>query len=261
MIGAIAGWCEALHGKSPLLRGLQLLGSGIDAEAVAVVRYMRVAGLTGARWPGTAPRTTCGAAGSSAAMPGRCWVATSKPPVRAACGFRTMLDDVSPDLRDFQSARLLRELVVIPLQADERFVDTIELHFADRLRSFQQHLLNSLAPVLSQTWKNRAQGLFTEAVLRRSEQQRETLSQAPILSSDNPARLSRAEYRVGLMLSRGMSAEEVREALNIRDSTLRTHLGNLYAKTRASNLSELVFLLVSATPLSQRRDAVTARLA
>ncbi|MBP9181812.1 MAG: hypothetical protein KBF78_01670 [Fuscovulum sp.] len=261
MIGAIAGWCEALHGKSPLARGLQLIGTGMDAEATAVVRYVRAGGadgrpLTWDRAPAEVRggRLQRGFARSllgqyfDSARPGSLW-------------FRSMLDDVSQDLRDFQLDRVLRELVVIPLDVGDRFVDTIELHFEDRLRPFQQHLLSNLAPVLSQTWKNRAQGMFTEDILRRSEQQRGLSGSTPILSTENPARLSRAEYRVGLMLSRGLSTDEVREALKIQDSTLRTHLGNLYAKTRAANLSELVYLLVSAAPHDSRRGATAARLA
>jgi DNA-binding CsgD family transcriptional regulator len=122
-------------------------------------------------------------------------------------------------------------------------------------------LLNSLAPVLSETWRNRAQGLFTENLLHRAEVHRAPQGGKAILSTDNPARLSRAEYRVGLMLSRGLSTDEVKSALNIRESTLRTHLGNLYAKTHAQSLSELVYLLVSASPMARQGGAGTVRLA
>jgi DNA-binding CsgD family transcriptional regulator len=261
MIGAIAEWCSALHGKTPLARGLQLVGTGIDAEAVAIVRYTRSGGSDGRplSWD-RAPaqvrggRVDRGYARSllgsyfDAARPGTLW-------------FRSMLDEVAQDLKDFQSARVMRELVVVPLEATDRFVDTVEIHFAEKLRSFQHHLLNSLAPVLSQTWKSRAPGLFTEAVLLRAEHKRDMISGGPVLSSENPARLSRAEYRVGLMLSRGMTVDEAKVTLNIRDSTLRTHLASLYAKTNAANLSELVFILVSAAPLEERRRAASVRLA
>jgi DNA-binding CsgD family transcriptional regulator len=258
MIGAIAGWCEALHGKSPLGRGLQLIGSGVEAEAISVVRYSLSGGadgrpliwdrapaeVRGGRLQSGFARSLMGSYFDSA-RPGSLW-------------FRSMLDDVAHDLRDFQTARALRELVIVPLEVGPRFVDTIEMHFNERLRPFQQHLLTNLAPVLSQTWKNREQCLFTEEVLRRSEQQRSGLNDTPILSTANPARLSRAEYRVGLMLSRGLSPEEVRASLCIQDSTLRTHLGNLYAKTCATNLSELVYLLVSAAP--HQRDLGAAKV-
>jgi DNA-binding CsgD family transcriptional regulator len=261
MIGAIAGWCEALHGKSALGRGIQLIGSGTEAEAVCVARYAvsspsdgrpltwdrAPADVRGGRLQRGFARSMLGSYFQSA-RPGSLW-------------FGSMLNEVASDLRDFQSARAMRELVVIPLDIGKRFIDTIELHFTEKLRPFQQHLLNNLAPVLSVTWKNREQGLFTEEVLRRSEQQRSPADHMPILSVGNPARLSRAEYRVGLMLSRGLSIDEVREELNIQESTLRTHLSNLYAKTRASNMSELVYLLVSAAPHQTDHRAATYRLA
>ncbi|MEZ5796210.1 MAG: LuxR C-terminal-related transcriptional regulator [Paracoccaceae bacterium] len=161
---------------------------------------------------------------------------------------RTMSeDDPSPDLVDFHSARQLREMVIIPLESNARFIDTLELHFPYRLRNFQQLILNSLAPVLARTWQKRAQGLFTEALLKHSRSAPERIS-TPILSDENPARLSRAEYRVCLMLSRGMSVDQVKEELRIRESTLRSHLSNLYAKTRSASLSELIYRLMAAPP-------------
>ncbi len=261
MIGAIAGWCEALHGKSALGRGLQLIGTGAEAEAVSIARYTLSGGADGRPliWDRAAAEVRGGRLhrGFARSLLGN-YFGSARP---GSLWFRSMLDDVAPVLRDFQAARSMRELVVIPLESGPRFVDTIELHFTEKLRPFQQHLLNNLAPVLSMTWKNRAQGLFNEEVLRRSEQQRATPGDTPILSVANPARLSRAEYRVGLMLSRGLSIEEVRSALSIQDSTLRTHLSNLYAKTRATNMSELVYLLVSAAPHQSRVNPATARMA
>lgn len=261
MIGAVAQWCECLHGKSTLQRSLLMMATGIDAEAAAIVRYGRSGSAEGVAltWD-AAPVDTRGGRldrGFARALLGEYFDA-ARP---GSLWYRSMLDDVSADLRDFHAARVLRELVVIPLEVNDRHVDTVELHFADKPRNFQQMLLNSLAPVVAQTWANRAQGLFTEAALHRAEQKREPARGVPVLSSENPARLSRAEYRVGLMLSRGMTSDEVKAALDIQESTLRTHLGNLYAKTGASSLSELVFLLVSAAPHGARAVVRPARLA
>jgi DNA-binding CsgD family transcriptional regulator len=246
MIGAVAQWCECLQGKAPLTKSLHLLGTGVDAEAVALVRYMKGGRSSGQliAWDRALPdvrgeRLDRGFARSllgsyfEAARPGSLW-------------FRSMMDNIAPDLAEFQALRQMRELVMIPLDVNDRFVDTIEFHFSEKLRNFQHMLLSSLGPVLTSTWRNRASGLFTDALLQRAAPRRELASQVPILSPGNPARLSRAEYRVGLMLSSGMPIEEVKSALQIQDSTLRTHLSNLYAKTRVSNLSELVFLLVSS---------------
>jgi DNA-binding CsgD family transcriptional regulator len=261
MLGAVAQWCECLHGKAPLAKSLQFLGTGVDAEALALVRYMKGGRSNGQAiaWDRALPdvrgkRLDRGFARAllgpyfEAARPGSLW-------------FQSMMDDVAPDLTDFQSMRQLRELVMVPLEANDRFVDTIEFHFPEKLRNFQHMLLSSLGPVLATTWRNRAKGLFTDAMLHRNAPLRDAPSQVPILSPGNPARLSRAEYRVGLMLSSGMPIEEVKSALQIQDSTLRTHLSNLYAKTNVSNLSELVFLLVSSARQTTSVEPGSVRIA
>ena len=250
MIGAVAQWCDCVHGRDPLLKSLESLANGLSAEIVALVRYARP-NDTGGRtvaWDRAARdvrggRLDCGFARSlmapyfDAARPGSLW-------------FRSMIEEgKSPELAEFHASRQLRELVIIPLETNARFIDTFEVHFDERLRGHQQMILNALGPVLARTWQNRAQGLYTESLLRLAPPPAAP-SLAPILSVENPARLSRAEYRVSLMLSRGLSADEVMTELRIRESTLRTHLGSLYAKTGSSNLSELVYRLTSRTPHS-----------
>lgn len=256
MIGAVAQWCECLHGRDPLLISLESLANGLDAEIVALVRYARGGDASGrtVAWDRAARdvrggRLDCGFAKSlmapyfDAARPGSLW-------------FRSMVEEGKTlDVVEFHAARQLRELVVIPLESNARFIDTIEVHFEHRLRAHQQLILNSLGPVLARTWQNRAQGLFTESLLRLAPTP-VAVRLAPILSIENPARLSRAEYRVGLMLSRGLSVDHVKAELGIRDSTLRTHLGNLYAKTGSSNLSELVYRLTSGAPFGPTLDPV-----
>jgi DNA-binding CsgD family transcriptional regulator len=244
LIGAVAQWCECLHGRDPLLRSLEVLGTGLNAEIVAVARYPHdgrsavrsvIWDRKGDDHTGAGTRTFARAligAYLEAARPGSLW-------------FRSTVETSGAnDVAEFHAARQLRELAVIPLQASNRFIDTFEIHFSDRLRSQQQVVLTSLAPVLARTWRNRAEGLFTEALLRVSPAS-ERSDVGRILSVENPARLSRAEYRVSLLLSRGLSIQEVKAELCIRESTMRSHLSSLYAKTNCTSLSELVFRLTS----------------
>jgi DNA-binding CsgD family transcriptional regulator len=251
LIGAVAQWCECLHGHDPLHKSLEVLARGVGADIVALARYSRdsTASSRVVAWDRIAAeegpaRTDRGFARSlmgpyfEAARPGSLW-------------FRSMVESGSAaDLEEFHLSRHLRELAIVPLQTVPRFIDTVEFHFRDRLRNHQQLILNSLAPVLARTWHNRAQGLFTEAMLRLAPASVDT-DLAPLLSAENPARLSRAEYRVSLLLSHGMSTKEVQSELGISESTLRSHLGNLYAKTNCANLSELIFRLKSVPPIRQ----------
>ena len=86
---------------------------------------------------------------------------------------------------------------------------------------------------------------MTEILLNRRPQKPELSPSAELLGDANPARLSRAEFRVCLMLSRGLSLKVVREQLGIGESTLRTHLRSIYAKTNTENQAELLYRLLS----------------
>lgn len=244
LIGAVAQWCECLHGRDPLLRSLEVLGMGLDAEIVAVARYP-LDGRSAVRsviWDRKGPDQAAGKKCFARALIGTYFEA-ARP---GSLWFRSTVDTGSTnEIAEFHASRQLRELAVIPLQASNKLIDTFEIHFMDRLRSQQQVVLTSLAPVLARTWSNRAEGLFTEALLRVSPVT-ERIENGRILSAENPARLSRAEYRVSLLLSRGLSIQEIKAELCIRESTMRSHLSNLYSKTNSSNLSELVFRLTAS---------------
>ncbi|MEC8795400.1 MAG: helix-turn-helix transcriptional regulator, partial [Pseudomonadota bacterium] len=94
---------------------------------------------------------------------------------------------------------------------------------------------------------NRTPGVLTESMLNRARRPQPAIA-APILSYENPCRLSRAEYRVCLMLSRGLSKPQIQSELAITNSTMRTHLRNIYAKTGTTGQSDLIYALMSAEP-------------
>lgn len=76
-----------------------------------------------------------------------------------------------------------------------------------------------------------------------------------ILSAENPARLSRAEYRVCLKLSRGRTLESVQFELGVTRATVRTHLRNIYAKTNTTSQPELISRLLVSAAVRQGRHA------
>lgn len=71
-----------------------------------------------------------------------------------------------------------------------------------------------------------------------------TPERMPLLSITNPARLSRAEFRVCLLLSRGLSAQGIAGELNVSGTTVRTHLRNIYSKTETTGMPDLVYNLI-----------------
>ena len=141
----------------------------------------------------------------------------------------------------------IRETVILVLAQDGKWVHLLELYFDRRLDPGQARLVNSLAGTLSETWKQRAGGLFSETLLSRRPEAPNLTHAVQILSDENPAGLSRAEFRVSLLLSNGLNREAVCDELNIRKSTLRSHLRQICAKTNCRSATELTHLLLLAS--------------
>ena len=60
--------------------------------------------------------------------------------------------------------------------------------------------------------------------------------------------LTGSELRVLLAMAPGLSVKEVAEMLGIRDTTVKTHLQHIHAKTNTSKQTELMHLFMSSTP-------------
>lgn len=255
MIGAIAQWCECLHGNAPLTKALAQLVENLGAEAgllsrasrnrqgeTKIISYDRISPRgTRNKLERSFARSVLGPYFDKA-RPGSTW-------------FKSMIDnDSDPSLETFHARRKMTELVVIPLATSDQTIDFLEFHFVGKPQAHHQALLNMMSETLTRTWQNRAPGLFTDALLRVQTAKTVCQPGVPILSMENPARLSRAEYRVCVMLSRGKSTEGVRIELSISNSTLRTHLRNIYSKTGTHNIAELMYLLMSAVPFADGNE-------
>lgn len=149
--------------------------------------------------------------------------------------------------------RQLVQTIVIALQRNGATSDFLELHFPEEISPELNDQLTMLGPVLSESWKSRKMGILSHNVLDALERNRKnnTNPHKDVLAVDNPCRLSRAEYRVCLMLSRGLDKTALLDELSISLSTLRSHMRNIYAKTDTHSQSELLQLL-----LVRPRDAI-----
>jgi DNA-binding CsgD family transcriptional regulator len=251
MIEAIADWCDALHGGQPLDSAFGRLVLGLGAEAGVLVRThssdLRPSRI--AVWDGA------GAASPPASFADGCfghdlvrakavtiWLASAHEGEAAA--------EADPALAAWQSRRGLREFAVLVLSAGN-VRDHIELHFRAPLPTAAQATLATVLPTIARTWASRQVGLVTRAVIGHRLRQSDRCAgpaRTPLLSIENPARLSRAEFRVCLLLSRGLSMHGVAEALSLSEATIRSHLRSIYAKTETSGLAELVFHLLERRP-------------
>jgi DNA-binding CsgD family transcriptional regulator len=161
-------------------------------------------------------------------------------------------------LDDIQRRRGWNELAIVPLSQSPKSMDLLELHFAGDSARWHYLSLNMVAGTLSETWASRKPGLLTESFVQRTVREAQPEGLLPLLSCENPARLSRAEFRVCLLLGQGLSNERIRAELTISLATLRTHLRNIYAKTGSDGHSELLYKLLN---FAGNRAELTARRA
>ena len=143
--------------------------------------------------------------------------------------------------------------MVVVLASNAQQSDYVEFHFTRELQRSEKLEFETLLPTIVRSWAGRKTGLVTQARMDvRVARAREAVAadrfqwDAPILGMSNPANLSRAEFRVCLLLSRGLSVKGVTDELGLTDATVRTHLRSIYAKTETSSLAELLYRILSS---------------
>ncbi|MBD3678501.1 MAG: helix-turn-helix transcriptional regulator [Rhodobacteraceae bacterium] len=256
IIGGIALWCDSVQGRVPVIEAMEAIARGVGAEAVDLARVSK----------DTRSESKSIIFDVDSHHPGR--AALDRSYARSVLGdyfdrsrtgtiwFKSMVEiDPDPALAEFHRRRRFAELAIIPLAVNEKTVDFIELHFPRKLTPDCHALLNMMVSTLTRTWANRKAGLLTDAMLRRKRSDSTAWGLTPILGSDNPAKLSRAEFRVCLLLSRGLSNKRVQSELEISNSTLRTHLRNIYTKTGTSGQAELLYHLLARVPAVEHLNA------
>jgi DNA-binding CsgD family transcriptional regulator len=143
------------------------------------------------------------------------------------------------------SEAVLRDVVVIPLDAARGQMHVLELRFTTDLPDHNRVLLASLASMLSSIWTEHSPG----ARMRPKAPAQVAPAPSPGLLSDaNPFSLSRAEYRVCLMVRDGLRAGGIAAALGISENTVRSHLRSIYAKVGIGSQVELLHALQSPPP-------------
>jgi len=139
----------------------------------------------------------------------------------------------------------LREVCVLVLSTEDDFTDYLELHLSRPLPDHDLALLEMLGPIMAEGWRKRAPGSIEAAIAGRPfpVTQRGQRACGPILGSNNPAGLTRSEFRICTLVQSGQMPDEISELLGVSKSTLRSHMRAIYLKTGASGQVELVHLL------------------
>ncbi len=247
-LGLVADWTHALNNNGDLAEVLDRLRSLTKAEATMVVRLSKTENKTryvtrcgsqnGKIWP-IQPRSC------AQAVLGQC-MGTAK------VGSLWKLSDSNSSGLDLGAAqhddyaKSLVEAIVIPLESTSGHADFLELHFWHHPAEHDLNLIVMLIGTLAVSWKRRAPGIITkklEPKLKLSQDYSEDRVHAPILGTENPAQLSRCEFRVSTLLSEGMTVNMMAQALSISPATVRSHLSSIFSKTDVSSQIELVHLL------------------
>lgn len=269
VLDGVAAWCGGLHGSMSLAQALERLADGIGAKAAAIARHHHRSEHV--------PRPV-------AVVSGAFQLPLVRPQCQHVLGYQfgraragtawflgEMLDDPawvpSYELDDWLSAGDVREIAVLPMASTPQHTDYIEFHFDQPFTRAAQHEFEALVPTIVRSWIGRKPGLVARAtadgralLARRPEAEGPKVWTSSILGMDNPAGLSRAEFRVCLLLSRGLSVKAVSEDLNLSENTIRSHLRAIYSKTETASLPELIYLIMSVTD-DEAADASTAKRA
>ena len=258
VLDGIATWCGGLHGSMPLNEALQSLAVGLGAEAAAISRHNRneerpqtVAVYDLREGDIDLPslkRALC-----------RDVMGYLYPKARSSTVWflSDLLDDPSwqdtQTLTNWRLSRDIEEIVALSLTGNQQQHDYIEFHVPNGLQRSERLEIEALVPTIVRSWAGRKTGLVTQARMddrmisaRAAAAAGKLKWDAPILGMANPAKLSRAEFRVCLLLSRGLSVKGVTDELGLSEATVRTHLRSIYSKTETSGIAELLYRILSS---------------
>jgi len=246
----MAVWCESLHGVYSFDEGLRRLLVDIGAEAGMVVRVNHSNNSTN-KFIEVDTRDSDPYIPSLKRSYVKCVLGEYLTKLQESrLWLSSQVEDREgvyndPSLAEWQTSRSFNELVVIVLSTDKHKSEFLEMHFREPVSAVHIQLMECLLPTMCRSWVNRTEGLFTVALHEKCHPFAYKDIIQPILGCANPAQLSRAEFRVCMLLSSGLSIEAIISELSVSVATVRSHLRNIYSKTDTSSHAELVYRLLS----------------
>jgi DNA-binding CsgD family transcriptional regulator len=149
------------------------------------------------------------------------------------------------DTKDYLEPLGLRDVGIVSLSNEDDCTDFLEFHFNFRLVDHDRQLLQVLGPVLSKSWSDRTAGVAAAHLAKNPFPTARACEKAfeNILSTRNPAGLTRSEFRICMLVQEGGLPDKVTDVLQISKSTFRSHLRSIYFKTGVAGHVELVHLL------------------
>lgn len=165
--------------------------------------------------------------------------------------FEDVRSNRDPAIEDWMIDHKMTDIGLICLCRENNWIDFLELHFSEAPSYTWSTACDWGAVAFARTYKIRRPGLVTEALARRGDSaQWPNRSEWSILAPENVAGLTRSEWRVCVLVSRGLTAKAVANEIGVATSTVRTHLRNIYEKTSLGSYHQLARRLIS--PLEQQ---------
>ncbi|MEM9426219.1 MAG: helix-turn-helix transcriptional regulator [Pseudomonadota bacterium] len=269
VLDGVATWCGGLHGSVPLVDALRALCIGLGADAAGISRHhhrieetprqVALVSREGALPLRRAHCTDVLGYHFGHAKPGSLWTLSE---MREDPGW-----SMTHGLDGWLTSGGAAEVAVIPMSVTRQSADYIEFHFSQPLTRAALAEIEALVPTIVRSWVGRKPGLVARAmtdgkvlIAKNPSDGSRPRWDKPILGMANPAGLSRAEFRVCVLLSRGLSVKAVSDELGLSENTVRSHLRSIYAKTETGGLSELIYLILSI-PDEDMGQTVVARRA
>ena len=237
------------QGRTDLGSTLQCLAEYIGADAIALTRWdknsARLAGFADDRSDPLSPRLTQSYA--PAVLGG--YIDSIKPGTAITLSDTHENRSVSdPALERWMFNRCVIEVACICVAAEGGTRDIVEIHFARSVPKLWDDEQEMMSRMMHDVYQGRKRGLVMQQLLRTNATVRRTAKATmdkPLLAVENPARLTRSEWRVCALIANGLSREGIAEEMAVKPGTLRTHLRNIYAKTGYERFHELALRLVS----------------
>jgi DNA-binding CsgD family transcriptional regulator len=249
----MARWTECLHGDGSLR---ETLSAFCDLTLAGVVHLHRVNADTGAQHTiATLDRNA--AEGARPLVKAHGTALAGQTLARAKPGTLWSMQELDRDAAAGLDARVLgwmdargfRDAMMIPLSPVGEKTDVLEFYLNVPLDRSRRIGIETLAVAMADAWGRRPDGRIAR-ILRATPaiQGRLPIARpcADPLSQSNPLGLTAAELRICGMIRQGFHLTEAGKHLGIADSTLRTHLRSIFAKTGVAGQVGLVRLLLEA---------------
>ena len=244
-------WTECLHGNGSLRETLMQFCNLALAEVVHLHRVNTVTGgqrsiATVDRRASQGARPLIRAHGMalvgqtlSRAKPGTLWSMHELD--------RDAVSRLEPRVVAWMEERGLREAMLIPLSSTSDATDVLEFYLSAPLDGPRRLALETLSLAVAEAWGRRPEGRIAR-ILRAAPAINANLAldrpNLHPLSPSNPLGLTAAESRICSLIQRGVDLTEASKALSITDSTLRSHLRSIFAKSGVAGQVGLVRLLL-----------------